>query len=564
MSTTPRTVLFWGAGATASIGFPTTVRQGKILRELTPESESCRGLEVRVRDALGDQIEKKWIDAVCDLLKILGDRDSPKDNGISAKNILPQQVEAMRRNWEGVDDEDLRARIMELRSFYDWPALVAAINVCPGHARHSERGSHDASKDVSFKLMDLFNLLDMHIQSGHGFPDEKDEFLAPHRIHGARRALILIIQVLFYVIWHTRARTLHDLEHHRKFAEELGLRMQREGIRLAEGADDSSWSEEDEFILGDVSVVCLNWDPVGFMAKIAANRDLNRAPDVPYIGTPARKLQLNHDLGYYIPGPRTQHTSGNRIWQPMSIASAKHLNHLDHGSQVRMRVSRYLFPHGCLWWRECPNCGKLSSYKGDSWTVDSETLLPPPPLQAFAHGIAYESWLDKEDSEWGRGGVDARACAHCETLTYAHHTPVVMQTSFKTRPPPYLEEIQRDMRVVVQKANHIVLMGYSLPPDDVIYRAFLAARVNRKNNSRDSGDTVKCSVVDKQDGCENRWYYPDELGKMENHPDVVTSVWDLFGKDNVRYFGAGVPKVFLDGDSVTEQAVERMLTWKRL
>ena len=563
MSAISRTVLFWGAGATASIDFPTTVQQGEILRKLAPESESCRNLEARVRNALGDQTQKRWIDAVCDLLQILGDCDGPKDNGISAMDILPQQVEAMRRNWEGVDDEALRARIMELRSFYDWPALVAAINVCPGHTPHSERGSHDASEDISFKLMDLFNLLDMHIQSGHGFPDEKDEFLAPHRIHGARRALILIIQVLFYVIWHTQARTSDDLEYHEKFAEELGLRMQREGIRLAEGAGDSSRFEEDDFILGDVSVVCLNWDPVGFMAKIAANRDLNQAPTVPYIGTPARKLQLNHDLGYYIPGPRTQHTSGNRIWQPMSIASAKHLNHLDHGSQVRMRVSRYLFPHGCLWWRECPNCGKLSSYKGDNWNVNSETLLPPPPLKAFVDGIAYKSWSDKENSEWGRG-VDARACAHCETLTYAHHTPVVMQTSFKTRPPPYLEEIQRDMRVVVQKANHIVLMGYSLPSDDVTYRAFLAARVKRKNNSRDSGDTVKCSVIDKQDGYENRWYYPDELGKMENHPAVVTSAWELYGKDNVRYFGAGVPEVFLDGGSVTEQAVERLLIWKRL
>ena len=160
----------------------------------------------------------------------------------------------------------------------------------------------------------------------------------------------------------------------------------------------------------------------------------------------------------------------------MNISSARQLNDRNHGADVRIRVNRFLFPHGCLWWRECPNCGKLSSYIGDVWRVDSETLLPPPPLKAFACGIPFESWCkdDKERDEWCLGKVDARACVHCETLTYAYHTPVVMQTSFKTPPPPFLEEIQREMRVVVGEADHIVLMGYSLPSDDVTYRAFLA------------------------------------------------------------------------------------------
>ena len=526
-----------------------------------------------MREALGDQVLDVWINAVCDLLKILGDSDDIGSNGISLTGILPKQVKAMRRNLGdeqgSVHDEDLRARIMELRALYDWPALVATINICPGNIPNSEPRDHNVPDSGSFRLTDLFNLLDMHIQSGHGFPDEKDDFLAPHRILGARRALILIIQTLFYVIWHAQARTSGDLKHHEKFAEELSLRMQRQGIRLAEVADagDSGRFEEDDFILSDVSVVCLNWDPVGFMAKIVANRGLNRAPDVPYIGVPARKLQLNHDVGYYIPGPRTKYSSGNRIWQPMSIASAKHLNHLDHGSQVRMRVSRYLFPHGCLWWRECPNCGKLSSYKSDDWEIDSETFLPPPPIKAFVNEITYKSWCEEngkrtEEDAWGRGYVDARACVHCKTLTYSFHTPVIMQTNFKTRPPPYLEEIQRDMRVVVQGADHVVLMGYSLPPDDATYRAFLAARVNRKNSSGNSGATVKCSVVGKEKNYESRWYYPEDLRNEENPPAVVTAACELFGKDHVRFFGAGIPAVFLDGGAVTEQAVKRLLTWE--
>ena len=154
----------------------------------------------------------------------------------------------------------------------------------------------------------------------------------------------------------------------------------------------------------------------------------------------------------------------------MNISSARQLNDRNHGADVRIRVSTYLFPHGCLWWRECPNCGKLSSYIGDAWKIATKSLRRPPPLTAFAATIQFDSWMpenDRERHDWDIGRVDARACVHCETLTYAHHTPLVRQTSFKTAPPPFLEEIQREMRVVVQEADHIVLMGYSLPLDDV-------------------------------------------------------------------------------------------------
>ena len=38
--------------------------------------------------------------------------------------------------------------------------------------------------------------------------------------------------------------------------------------------------------------------------------------------------------------------------------------------------------------------------------------------------------------------------------------------------------------------------------------------------------------------------------------------WTLFGATNVRYYGGGIPDVFLDGGSVTDSAVDRLLTWE--
>ncbi len=537
-----------------------TEHQGQFLRALTPLPERSERLEDRVRSALAEDISDKWVSAFCDLLKILGDSEEGTEDRLSAADVRTEQIEAMKDNWESQEDEALRQRIVELRGLYDWPALVAAINVCP---RGVPRDAGGERHEPQFKLVDLFNLLDMHEQSGHGFPDRQQRFLPPQRVIGARGALVLLIQALIYVDWHSRARDCPDLQHHLAFGLELGRKVQREGLRFDTEAGPDDF-ELDDFIQGDVSVVSMNWDPVGLWAQFLANRSLNQASNVPHVGCPAYRLQLYHDLGYFVAGPRVDKGhAGNSVWQPMNISSARQLNDRTHGANLRIRVSKYLFPHGCLWWRECPNCGKLSSYIGDKWEMSSESLLPPPPLRAFVQDRHFESWLenDKERCRWHMGEVDVRACVHCRHLTYAHHTPLMMQTSFKTAPPPFLEEIQREMRVVVQEAKHVVLVGYSLPPDDVTYRAFLAARIRK--SSEHGEDAVRCSVIGKEVGYESRWLYPEELDTKGRLPDAVKHAREVFQAKNVRFFGSGVPDVFLDGaEGVSQSAVERVLTWE--
>lgn len=49
-------------------------------------------------------------------------------------------------------------------------------------------------------------------------------------------------------------------------------------------------------------------------------------------------------------------------------------------------------------------------------------------------------------------------------------------------------------------------MGYSLPPDDVTYRAFFSARSQRETGE----EQVRCTVVNK-DTANPDWYAPEEL-----------------------------------------------------
>jgi alkanesulfonate monooxygenase SsuD/methylene tetrahydromethanopterin reductase-like flavin-dependent oxidoreductase (luciferase family) len=150
-------------------------------------------------------------------------------------------------------------------------------------------------------------------------------------------------------------------------------------------------------------------------------------------------------------------------------------------------------------------------------------------------------------------------CAHCDALTYAQHTTTIMQSNLKKTPPPFIQEIQNDLRVAVEAAKHIILFGYSLPPDDVTYRAFFAARKKRGN--------VRCSVVVGTE-FEDVWYEAAEIDDLlkemkKNEPPATTlhAARDIFGKDNVRFYGGGIPNVFCDGNKADKEKFHRLINW---
>ena len=434
MTSHSKTVVFWGAGATADLGMPLTSQQADFLYKLASPSatkDKDRDLRSRVREALkvqtGDNTSEHWIRAFHELLTVLGDDpstvgDSDTKDAPSVDHVTQNAIDTMRANWSsGASDDKIRERIIGLRTLYDWPTLKAVIGVCPRTEKDNDEKDNDGG--FRFKLQDLFNILDMHAQGGHGFPERAGRFLTPQRVLGARNALHMLIQSQFYMAWQRRGRTCKNLRHYNNFSDALGRQMQREGLALA--ADGTACDSRD-FYMSDLSFVSLNWDPIALWCQFVANRDLNNSPAVPHVGCPARKLKIFHlkifhDLGHFVAGLRVEkHDKRHTPWHPMNESSAQRLNDDDHGATDRIRIGKFLFPHGCLWWRECPSCGKLSSYMGDMWEMDSPTLLPPPPLKAFVEGVTFKPLEEKESEEkkseeslaWDRGEVDARACVH--------------------------------------------------------------------------------------------------------------------------------------------------------
>jgi len=546
MRTGADTLIFWGAGATTSVGLRTTQGQSGAIRSLTGANANVL-LADRVIEVLS--AVSAWCGPFTDLLLILGDDTE------DIYRVSQDARDAMGRHWNDTSPQAIEARVYELRALFDWPALKDVIRASPGF-KDGER----------FLLSDIFNLIDLHAHSFHGFP-VSNGFLSTGRLIAARRALQLLLNTLFYIDWQTAVTTKKaELDKHIGFAHLLTEHHQKEGVRLAATRQ---YFDARDFYLGDIAFASLNYDPVALWAQFIANREANFNP--PYIGVPRVPLKIFHDFGIFM-AVSTIDTKTNelnekeRVWYPLNEASAQRLNDRDHESR-RVRINKFLFPHGCLCWRECPSCGKLSAYMGKDWNFYSHALIPPPPLRGFVRWAekTLQPETDKEKVAWYRGEVDVRSCVHCGESTFAQHTQAVMQSNYKAAPPSFIEEVQRDLRVATQAAKHIVLMGYSLPSDDVTYRAFFAARQQRQKNDDDL--PVKCSVVVGQTW-EDCWHGPDDierlLPKMEKGEAPRTTLEaarDLFGRDNVRFYGGGIPQVFCEGDTPSRLRFQQLIQW---
>ncbi len=67
--------------------------------------------------------------------------------------------------------------------------------------------------------------------------------------------------------------------------------------------------------------------------------------------------------------------SGN-IWYPYNEAIIQRLNDLEHRYDQRIVLGKFYQPHGSFNWYECPHCGKLNMTMGNKWDIHSETFFP--------------------------------------------------------------------------------------------------------------------------------------------------------------------------------------------
>ncbi len=518
----PETVIFWGAGAPRALNMHTTADLGRALYNLADRRQP---LAERVKSEFAGSPDRQA--AITDLLLILGPAAGPEAEAVR-RQALDRQFPAL-----PLADRERRGR--ELKATYDWGTLQRLIGICPGH------------QAAAFKLQDLFNLLDMHITGHHGFHAGGaggPEFIMPESLPAARDALVMIIGLLHFCDYQAALRDRAVFNCYTGFAEILARLMLTEGGRFYRQGHRLN---QREFYLFSYAVVNMNWDPVLLWLLFNAHRTVNNEGRM-LIGRPPAPLKLFHDLSYFL-GLRPVGRGGPGLWQPVNEAVVQRINDPEYDGSRRFRIGKFYFPHGCSGWRECPSCGKLTMYLGDDWGYDSPGLLAPQLLPGLA-GSPRKFWSATEAEAVKRGRSDVVLCVHCGTLTELRHTPLVFPSNFKGKYPPFLEEIQRDMRVALEQAGHIVFLGYTLPPDDVVYRSLLAAR-----QKRSGGRGPYCSVVvGRDETAPDCWLTgrplaeylagPARKNKNTSFIAAVRTVQEVFAADQVRAYARGIPEVF--------------------
>ena len=538
-----------GAGATAKLGMPQSSAQSDVFRALSKDNVDYT--KVLKEYFTGDDLSK-----IVSFFKAL----DGSNEDIGNFSITKDDINEIKNVYRGCNDEDLlKNRLLELRRDYDWNALRKIIDVCP----------NDESDDTI--IYDVYSIIDKKLHANQSIKvvnGKIEEILPLSRIQGARNFLTMFINLLFASAWNNICNDENSDEFSKckKFINAFTKMMQDEGHKFYERGFDVN---SRDFYLFSCSFVSLNFEMVFPWLLMNSHREFNKDKKT-YIDDHPIKLWLDYGVEH-----RGRKTVNGKVVPTLEFAEAvaSRENEDDHIGTELNRAGKFYFAHGSSNWRECPVCGRMTFYNGGNcWEYKSKKMIPPFPIPLFEP--IDEKSLTSKELEWRKNlHYDSLQCMHCGSETKALDAPMIMQTMLKTTPTSFLEEIQRNVKVALSNARHIVLLGYRLPPDDTIWYEAFAEAVK----GREKGQEAYCSVVvGKYEKLGDRWLYGQELKNfVEGHKNddnavslgvtAIQSALAIFDENKVRAWIGGIPEIF---GNCTESDVrelfypEKFVNWK--
>lgn len=535
------TLVFIGAGATATLGMPSSDNQTKIFRNLCDEEKAKK-------EIFSPYFSEPDLSKIIHFLDFLDN-----DNFFEVRDSDLQSAEMV---YGKQDRKILQNRILELRSEYDWNAAKKVLKVSP-HNEENDNLIRDAYSIIDKKLLAHQSLKVGCCLNKFGNDISYEEILSPSRLQGARNFLTLFINMLFAGAWYniSKGEKSDEFSKYKNFIKVFDRLMQEEGIKFA---GQSKKIHSRDFYLFSTSFVSFNFEMVFPWIFMNSHYELNHHP--PFIQDHPLKLWLDYGVEH-----RGRKLENDKIEPTLefteSVASRENEN--DHIGTPINRAGKFYFAHGSFAWRECPVCGRMTFFHGNNDWGDykSKKMIPAFPIPLFESDKTDSKEFTQKENDWRKElKYDSLQCMHCGSETKALDAPMIMQTMYKSTPTSFLEEIQRNVKVSLEKARHIVLLGYRLPPDDTIWQHAFAEGIR----ARAEKDKAFCTVVVGHKG-EEKWINPDELDsyikkykdKGDGYGiDAIENAIAIFGKDKVRAWTGGIPQVF---GNCTEADVKELL-----
>ena len=573
----PETAVVWGAGATQQLGLPTTYECGRIISKLAGIDESGKfepgtTLDDRLRNAFeGYKIHPELKERFKELMLLLGDGDGATSQSEFEENLSKATNKATSRlvkkyKLNGPNKAWLQYNLEQLYQNYDW---LGVRSLAPYIAREWDRKKQKHGEMI---LSDLLTVVDQLIDLNLALPSEqlfrepKEEsdrtfFIGKNRLPGVKQCLGHLIALIFRVLIQKEpgkidAGRLKPYQQISELFADLMVDESREYIKHFDPHDR-------RFYLYSYSLISFNWEPLTIWLIWNAHEKINE--DEPKINN-NKTLCLFNDNGDGI-GIRRLLKKGEKPSDDiLAFVMNESICRRVNGERFQkkkpahvFRIGKTMVPHAGLGWRICQRCGKLfTDFGKELGDVNSTVSFGPDLLPELNQ--AWEPRTGEEQRRMREGEFGVMQCVFCGSPTYPHDSPLMMQSAIKSGRHYVLEGIFREMGLLIGNARHLVLAGYSLPPDDYLYKVFFQSAMAGKKTSQDS---VYCTLVnyDKayaEDPKMPAWIKGEDIkkylltaGKENTTWEVIERVLQLFELDRIRVSLKGIPGVILNRTDVT-------------
>jgi hypothetical protein len=429
----PETVVIWGAGATKEAGLLTTKDLANSL----------------------NRIFEDYPDFDFDFSKVFPNH-----------KIAQQLQNGLRRLLNRLFNDE------HIKYDYDIEALSLIIK------NSSMVFDIETGKKDGLNMQELFSFVDQLIDSGLGLEvctGKAKCFLNSRRIIGARNCLKLLVEELQrMVLQGTTPGRMSNVKWYHDFASVLAALMVREAYEY----ENRKYPYHDRsFYLYSYAFISFNWDPLFLWATFAAHKKINDSLQLMRHNLP---LRLFADLGSVIATRKVKGDS-DKISYSANETQCININDGDYPSRI-MRIGKFLFPHGIFGSRLCPQCGKMLISFGHKWDKYSSLPFGPSLVHELQHEWNYNSDEHKELAQI--------KCPFCGQMTHPYNMPLEMQSMIKKHAIAPLDEMKKEMGLLIKHAKHVVFAGYSMPTDDLAEKLFFVTSLSGRNVKK-----KECTII---------------------------------------------------------------------
>ncbi len=543
----PDTLIFFGAGATASLGLPTTEEQEKFLKLLIGEGS----IKKRLQGC--DDLSAEALDDFDRTLKLLFDGDG-KETELGAHQVREKAIKDFENDIKKVLEnghlfnKNLSVHLTRYFNtyvfpYYDWLAFKSIYRDFT-ETSETVRLNHILSV-ISKALIENIALPTRELFS----KDESSIFPVyvnyKQRLEGALRIYKLLIFKLFkHKIRKTNNKNFNLYEKFFKEAFDISI-----NFRSLETGKKSAISREG--FISPLSYATLNWDPVVPFYLVKQAKSVNN--ELAYKG---KRVYVSYG-GPFLVFKMTGREEVGYIVDEDAAFFTNLITYERKKSSLLTRLVKFFPAHGLMNLRVCPRCqSAFIIFPNDVSSLSPENLwdiflLDPLPSKEdlkiiknrhFNSYTISNSWLPSQIM-----------CPICRSPTFFFDTFILIQSILKLEDSPLMKKVYYEYAERASKAEHIIFIGYSFPSDDVTHLLSLLAMKTGVNKER------KITLILKKRGYNKKiWYSLKDINNIDKTTmNSLENVGLIAKRKNIRISFLGFPLI------INMTNVKDILLWKK-